>query len=163
VSGSICGATWPIARRRSFPWRRPRRPLSHPHDLIPPSIDPLIDKNCKLEPDEVGAVCARYEPDRERPLIAQISRFDRFKGPAGVIQAYQLAKHFVPGLQLVLAGGTATDDPEGESETRPGVCAREFPADPAGRRVSHRHRRPGAWRAGPHRARLDVFPRLGNN
>ncbi|MCF7972117.1 MAG: glycosyltransferase, partial [Methylococcaceae bacterium] len=49
------------------------------------------------------------------PLIAQISRFDRFKDPVGVIEAYKLAKQYLPSLQLVLAGGSASDDPEGEA------------------------------------------------
>jgi trehalose synthase len=92
--------------------------LPHPEYLIPPSIDPLSDKNCDLDAGEIDAVCTRYELDRERPLIVQISRFDRFKDPVGVIQAYLLAQEFVPGLQLVLAGGTATDDPEGEAVYR---------------------------------------------
>jgi trehalose synthase len=92
--------------------------LPHPEYLIPPSIDPLSDKNRDLDATEIDAVCARYELDRERPLIVQVSRFDRFKDPVGVIQAYLLAKEFVPGLQLVLAGGSATDDPEGEAVYR---------------------------------------------
>jgi trehalose synthase len=92
--------------------------LAHPEYLIPPSIDPLSDKNCELEAGEIDAVCTRYEVDRDRPLILQVSRFDRFKDPVGVIQAYKLAKEFVPALQLVLAGGTATDDPEGEAVYR---------------------------------------------
>jgi len=89
--------------------------LPHPEYLIPPSIDPLSDKNIDLEPDEVAAVYDQFGIDRERPLITQISRFDRFKDPVGVIQAYGKAKRFLPGLQLVLAGGDATDDPEGEA------------------------------------------------
>jgi len=83
--------------------------LPHPEYLIPPSIDPLSDKNRDLEPTEIDAVCARFGLDRDRPMILQVSRFDRFKDPLGVVQAYQLAKEFVPDLQLVLAGGTATD------------------------------------------------------
>ena len=92
--------------------------LPHPEYLIPPSIDPLSDKNRELDASEVDAVCTRYGLDRQRPLILQVSRFDRFKDPVGVIRAYQLAKPFVPALQLVLAGGTATDDPEGEAVYR---------------------------------------------
>lgn len=92
--------------------------LPHPEYLIPPSIDPLSDKNRDLDAGEVDAVCARYGLDRARPLIAQVSRFDRFKDPVGVIQAYKLAKQFIPALQLVLAGGSATDDPEGEAVYR---------------------------------------------
>ncbi|MDZ7781408.1 MAG: glycosyltransferase [Halioglobus sp.] len=88
--------------------------LPHPEYLIPPSIDPLSDKNMDLAAEEIEAVCGRFELDPERPLVTQVSRFDRFKDPVGVIGAYRLAKRFVPGLQLVLAGGTADDDPEGE-------------------------------------------------
>lgn len=88
--------------------------LPHPEYIIPPSIDPLSEKNVELEPDEVDAVCDEFGIDRHRPLILQVSRFDRFKDPIGVIQAYRMATKFVPKLQLVLAGGTATDDPEGK-------------------------------------------------
>jgi trehalose synthase len=89
--------------------------LPHPVYLIPPSIDPLSDKNMDLPPEEVRAVCAQYGLDDERPLMLQISRFDRFKDPIGVIHAYRQAKTFIPSLQLVLAGGGAADDPEGEA------------------------------------------------
>jgi trehalose synthase len=88
--------------------------LPHPQYIVPPSIDPLSDKNIDLQPPEIDAVYEQFGLDPARPLIAQISRFDRFKDPLGVIQAYRLAKEFVPALQLVLAGGGATDDPEGE-------------------------------------------------
>ncbi len=88
--------------------------LPHPQYLIPPSIDPLSDKNKALADAEVESVRTRYGLDPQRPLLVQVSRFDRFKDPIGVIQAYQLAKQFLPGLQLVLAGGGAADDPEGE-------------------------------------------------
>ena len=89
--------------------------LPHPQFLIPPSIDPLSEKNVELEAAELEAVCKRFELDRKRPLLVQVSRFDRFKDPIGVVQAYRLARTFVPGLQLVLAGGGASDDPEGEA------------------------------------------------
>ena len=89
------------------------QPLPHVQYLIPPSIDPFSDKNVDLDESEIRAVCEQFALDPSRPLITQVSRFDRFKDPVGVIQAYQLAKRFVPGLQLVLAGGGATDDPEG--------------------------------------------------
>jgi trehalose synthase len=89
--------------------------LPHPQYLIPPSIDPLSEKNVSLEASDVQQIYNKYQLDPERPLIAQVSRYDRFKDPIGVIQAYQLAKRFLPGIQLVLAGGGATDDPEGEA------------------------------------------------
>lgn len=89
--------------------------LPHPQYLIPPSIDPLSDKNVALEADDIQQLYDKYQLDPQRPLLVQVSRFDRFKDPIGVIQAYQLAKRFLPALQLVLAGGGATDDPEGEA------------------------------------------------
>lgn len=87
--------------------------LPHPTYIIPPSIDPLSEKNIALEQSEVDAVRERFGLDPQRPLVLQVSRFDRFKDPLGVIRAHQLAKRFLPALQLVLAGGGATDDPEG--------------------------------------------------
>jgi trehalose synthase len=87
--------------------------LPHPAYLIAPSIDPLGPKNAELTPGEVDAECTRFGIDRSRPLMLQVSRYDRFKDPLGVIHAYRLVKEFVPSLQLVLAGGGAADDPEG--------------------------------------------------
>ncbi len=89
------------------------RALPHPEYIVPPSIDPLSDKNIDLEPNEIDAVCDRFSLEQQRPLLVQVSRFDRFKDPVGVIRAYRLATKFIPSLQLVLAGGSATDDPEG--------------------------------------------------
>jgi len=91
------------------------RDLGHPEYIIPPSIDPLSPKNIDLEPAEIDAVRARFGLDPARPLLVQVSRFDRFKDPVGVIAAYRMARRLVPALQLVLAGGTASDDPEGEA------------------------------------------------
>ncbi len=90
------------------------QPLPHPQYLVAPSIDPLSEKNMELPETEIEAVFDRFELDRDRPVILQVSRFDRFKDPVGVIHAYRLARKFIPTLQLVLAGGTATDDPESE-------------------------------------------------
>jgi trehalose synthase len=89
------------------------QPLPHRQYLIPPSIDPLSEKNMDLAPGEVEAVRDQFGLDPDLPLIVQVSRFDRFKDPIGVIEAYRLAKKGTP-LQLVLAGGGASDDPEGE-------------------------------------------------
>ena len=91
------------------------RTLPHTQYLIPPSIDPLSEKNIELEPEEIQAVREQFGIDPDRPMIVQVSRFDRFKDPLGVIRAYRLAKELTPRLQLVLAGGEATDDPEGEA------------------------------------------------
>lgn len=89
------------------------RPLHCPMFLVPPSIDPLSDKNCQLPEAERLAVLAQHGIDPERPLLVQISRFDRFKDPLGVIEAYRLLKPYYPEMQLALAGGPADDDPEG--------------------------------------------------
>jgi len=79
--------------------------------FAPPSIDPLSDKNKELPPEAVDAVLAKYGLNRDKPLILQVSRFDRLKDPLGVIGAFELVrKNFA--CQLVLAGGTASDDPE---------------------------------------------------
>ena len=89
--------------------------LPHPKYIIPPSIDPLSDKNIDLSQSDIDNIYHRFNLDPQHPIIAQISRFDRFKDPVGVIHAYRLAKCFIPTLQLVLAGGGAADDPEGEA------------------------------------------------
>jgi len=86
--------------------------LPHPQFLVAPSIDPLSEKNVELPLNEVEATYNEFDLKPDIPILAQISRFDRFKDPIGVIQAYQLIKKSIP-VQLILAGGTATDDPEG--------------------------------------------------
>ena len=91
------------------------QPMPHPVFLIPPSIDPLGEKNVPVPPEEVQRVLRDFAIDPHRPILLQVSRFDRFKDPLGVIQAYKLSKGFVPSLQLVLAGGGAVDDPEGDA------------------------------------------------
>ncbi len=88
------------------------RQLSIPQYLVYPSIDPLSEKNKDLPEEFIAKVCDDFGIDRTRPIVTQISRFDRLKDPVGVIQAYKLAKKYVD-CQLVLAGGGATDDPEG--------------------------------------------------
>lgn len=93
------------------------QPLPHPQYIIAPSIDPLSDKNCELTADEISMVRSRFKLDPALPLLLQVSRFDRFKDPLGVIEAYRLIKKQTP-LQLVLAGGSATDDPEGDAVLR---------------------------------------------
>ncbi len=90
------------------------QPLHHPQFLMRPSIDPLSEKNCELPSKELEEVRARFGLDPSRPLLVQVSRFDRFKDPVGVIQAFKLVRKFSPA-QLVLVGGGATDDPEGEA------------------------------------------------
>ena len=89
--------------------------LPHPVYLIAPSIDPLHEKNIDLPIEEIEGIYSRFDIDPERPMILQVSRFDRFKDPVGVIHTYRLVKRFIPQVQLVLAGGGASDDPEGEA------------------------------------------------
>ncbi len=90
------------------------QPLPHPQFLVPPSIDPLSEKNRDLPAAEIEAVQTQYGLDPSRPLLVQISRFDRFKDPVGVVEAYRMVRK-VAKVQLVLAGGGATDDPEGKA------------------------------------------------
>ena len=86
--------------------------LPHPQYLIHPSIDPLSEKNRELTPEEIAAVLERLGIERDKPIVLQVSRFDAFKDPLGVIQAFRLVRRHTP-CKLVLAGGEATDDPEG--------------------------------------------------
>jgi len=88
------------------------RTLPIPQVLISPSIDPLSEKNMELPETVIDSVFNKYGIDRSRPVVTQISRFDYLKDPVGVIRAYRAAKKRVD-IQLVLAGGGATDDPEG--------------------------------------------------
>ncbi|MFA5430210.1 MAG: glycosyltransferase [Candidatus Omnitrophota bacterium] len=93
----------------SFSMRLPIRQF-----LISPSIDPLSDKNRELPDETVKQVMDKYGIPRDKPVITQISRFDRLKDPVGVIEAFRLARKHAD-CRLVLAGGTASDDPEGMS------------------------------------------------
>lgn len=81
--------------------------------IAPPAIDPLSPKNVPMDEEEVAAVLRRFNIDPGRPIVTQVSRFDPWKDPLGVIDAYRMAKANHPGLQLVLAGSMAHDDPEG--------------------------------------------------
>jgi len=86
--------------------------LAVPQFLMYPSIDPLSEKNMELTEEEIAAELVRLEVPADRPIILQVSRFDKFKDPLGVIEAYQMVKKYNDCV-LVLAGGGATDDPEG--------------------------------------------------
>ena len=87
------------------------RPMPIPQYLFYPSIDPLAEKNRELSAEEVAGVLDRLEVPRGKPYL-QVSRYDRLKDPLGVIAAYKLIKH-TADVVLVLAGGSADDDPEG--------------------------------------------------
>lgn len=78
----------------------------------PVAIDPLNMKNLAIDQDEAHGLVAEFGIDLNRPLITQISRFDPWKDPIGVVQAWQLARQHVPGLQLALVGNMAGDDPQ---------------------------------------------------
>jgi trehalose synthase len=88
------------------------RALPIPQYLFYPAIDPLSEKNRELESGFVARTLAEYQIDPQRPILTQISRFDRLKDPVGVIRAYRIVKRYFD-CQLVLAGGSASDDPEG--------------------------------------------------
>jgi trehalose synthase len=85
--------------------------LPIPQFMITPSIDPLSDKNKELDSATIDGVLKKYGLVSGKPMIVQISRFDRLKDPLGVIKAFQMVKKSLD-CQLVLAGGTANDDPE---------------------------------------------------
>jgi trehalose synthase len=88
------------------------RSLAIPQYLFYPAIDPLSEKNRELESGFVARTLAQYQIEPLRPILTQISRFDRLKDPVGVIRAYRIVKRYFD-CQLVLAGGSASDDPEG--------------------------------------------------
>jgi len=88
------------------------RQLPIPQYLFYPCIDPLSEKNKDLEESFIQQVCDEFGVDRSRPIVTQVSRFDRAKDPVGVIQAFKQARKYVD-CQLVMAGGGASDDPEG--------------------------------------------------
>jgi trehalose synthase len=81
--------------------------------IIPPAIDPLSPKNMALAPEDASFVCQQFGIDTDRPLICQVSRFDPWKDPMGVIDAFRLVREEMPEVQLALVGSMATDDPEG--------------------------------------------------
>jgi len=81
--------------------------------IIPPAIDPLSPKNMAFSPEDAAFVCRQFGIDVDRPLITQVSRFDPWKDPIGVIDAYRAVTEQVPEAQLAMVGSMATDDPEG--------------------------------------------------
>jgi trehalose synthase len=112
------------------------RELAIPQYLFYPAIDPLSEKNRELESGYVDRTLAQYQIDPLRPILTQISRFDRLKDPVGVIRAYRIVKRYFD-CQLVLAGGSASDDPEGavvlkevqrEANGEPDIHIIELPA-----------------------------------
>ena len=82
-------------------------------EIIPPAIDPESPKNIELGLGTAGRLLRWIGVDVDKPLVTQVSRFDPWKDPLGVIAAYQLVKQEVPDLRLALVGSMALDDPEG--------------------------------------------------
>jgi trehalose synthase len=87
--------------------------VTTPVAFVPPSIDPISAKNAPINDETVHEVLAVYGIDPQRPMITQVSRFDPWKDPLGVIDAFRLAREIHPDLQLVMVGSMASDDPEG--------------------------------------------------
>jgi len=81
--------------------------------IVPPAIDPLSPKNMALSPEDAAFVCDQFGVDVDRPLMCQVSRFDPWKDPIGVIDAYREVREQRSDVQLALVGSMATDDPEG--------------------------------------------------
>jgi trehalose synthase len=81
--------------------------------IVPPAIDPLAPKNMAFSPEDAVYICGQFGIDVDRPLLCQVSRFDPWKDPLGVIDAYRIVNEKHPDVQLALVGSMATDDPEG--------------------------------------------------
>ncbi len=81
--------------------------------MVPPAIDPLAPKNMAFSPEDAVYICDQFGIDVDRPLLCQVSRFDPWKDPLGVIDAYRMVKRQMPEVQLALVGSMASDDPEG--------------------------------------------------
>jgi trehalose synthase len=91
----------------------PRADGLPPSYIWPPAIDPLAPKNMALSPEDAAYIVDQFGIDVERPLLTQVSRFDPWKDPLGVIDAYRIVKQRFPDVQLALVGSMAHDDPEG--------------------------------------------------
>jgi trehalose synthase len=91
----------------------PRNVNGNKVHIVPPAIDPLSPKNMQLSPEDAAFVCDQFGIDVDRPLMCQVSRFDPWKDPLGVIDAYRKVNEELPEVQLALVGSMATDDPEG--------------------------------------------------
>src|ERR671937_403963 len=91
----------------------PRNGVLPPAYIWPPAIDPLAPKNMALSAEDAAYIVDQFGIDVDRPLLTQVSRFDPWKDPLGVIDAYRLAKDEFANVQLALVGSMAHDDPEG--------------------------------------------------
>jgi trehalose synthase len=107
---SICRYDATIFHRRQYVPTAPGLPEAY---VWPPAIDPLAPKNMALSPEDAAYIVDQFGIDVERPLLTQVSRFDPWKDPLGVIDAYRMVKQRFPAVQLALVGSMAHDDPEG--------------------------------------------------
>ena len=108
---SICRYDGAIFHRRQYvPDDAPGLPPAY---IWPPAIDPLAPKNMALSPEDASYIVDQFGIDVDRPLLTQVSRFDPWKDPLGVIDAYREVKKEVAEVQLALVGSMAHDDPEG--------------------------------------------------
>jgi trehalose synthase len=107
---SMCRYDAAVFHRREYVPAADRLPEAY---IWPPAIDPLAPKNMALSPEDAAYIVDQFGIDVERPLLTQVSRFDPWKDPLGVIDAYRLVKEKYPSVQLALVGSMAHDDPEG--------------------------------------------------
>ncbi len=96
----------------SNPLYRPEWFPKEKTDMIYPAIDPLLPKNKILPTDSVRRLAEKYGINPDEKIISQVSRFDPWKDPVGVIKAFNIARKKIPGLKLILMGSVADDDPE---------------------------------------------------
>jgi trehalose synthase len=99
-----------VFHRRQYVPRGATLPTAY---IWPPAIDPLTPKNMALSPEDASYIVDQFGIDPTRPLLTQVSRFDPWKDPLGVIDAYRVVKEEHPDVQLALVGSMAHDDPEG--------------------------------------------------
>src|ERR687886_304010 len=99
-----------IFHRRQYVPKAPGLPAAY---IWPPAIDPLAPKNMALSAEDAAYIVDQFGIDVDRPLLTQVSRFDPWKDPLGVIDAYREVKESFPDVQLALVGSMAHDDPEG--------------------------------------------------
>jgi trehalose synthase len=107
---SICRYDAAIFHRREYVPDGAQLPPAY---IWPPAIDPLTPKNMALSPEDASYIVDQFGIDARRPLLTQVSRFDPWKDPLGVIDAYRAVKEKHPDVQLALVGSMAHDDPEG--------------------------------------------------
>ncbi len=107
---TLCNYDATVFHRRQY---APRSTALPPAAIWPPAIDPLAPKNMALSAEDASYIVDQFGIDVGRPLLTQVSRFDPWKDPLGVIDAYRVVKQAHPDVQLALVGSMAHDDPEG--------------------------------------------------